>query len=1238
MYRVAAAHAAEQETIDKATQIAVGNHDSHIRSLEKKHQAAKEWWDGVAQEIGDNLKRLDNDYAQLGSIPARSEFVQFLAEGIRPTKAKQDILRNSPNRKVTLQDYLDAEALRGARKAGKQIKESFGKRMVDMGKSVEKVSADYNDLLSAFGQSESHSLVEDDDRPSEVYSHIEAITKKVDSDFEHVMGLPNNSKSVAQVSKMALLHTKSFLPSIRGDTIKMGDFVRKSVEQKNQALHSASESMHSIASIESTISSLSKELDTIDIPEDGARAFELVSMVSRLPYIYGTLLVEAVRRREWAEKMQKDTSALAEEMTVYKEEEERRRKKWLKPIADVINVKAVQGNMGFEINFQPENQHWPSISRDDLLDYLSQLQGLQGQEADVDVLRQAIKDLDRPTKQQVRRARNFKMGSVHEAAFGRGSQLLLRGDDDSRVLKEANTKLEDDLKTSKSRIRRLEDLLHRQNHLNRLSIGSGMPSFGPQSPADPATPTLEMAFPRPQDEMSRRSSMSSRRFSTNQGHDEKRRILRLEQELAAEKETRATLEKEVQSKTNENAELRKEIEEAVSTKENIMENMKAQQTEFVSERRSLEEEIQSAKAKIEEAEEELYRVQGSHDHERHGMDGMIQDLEVELEKAHAEAAEASEQARQAGNQIAALQSETDMLRKIETQHLESLSVAFTNLSPDEQVPTDMAALVSQLEDLAIRSSNHQEELQRAVAMAKSENETNRKQAQEHVDQLKSRLQAEEEHCSTLAEELDKERARSASLTKELEEERKHLHQLREKFAEGETGSEALRKRVTEEEARVGELRLQLADAQSHANSLDVELMHALKKLQQYEEVDASRSHQRAMRATELSQRLYAQHERLLRLLESLGFVIAYEDGAMILQRAPKMNNSTVMSDAGTLTRSTTASSPTPLKRQLEEKNLSFLQWSESTKPEEEEQRYGDFLNELNRLNVETFSETVFKRMRDLEHTIRKWQKETRGYRDKYRRFQSEAHDKIAFKSFKEGDLALFLPTRNQATRPWAAFNIGAPHYFLREQDSHKLHGRDWLVARISRIEERVVDLSKTIGGGTGRASLDSRSITSNSAISFEDDNPFELSDGLRWYLLDAAEEKPGAPGTPGLGKSTVARADVISQGQMEQTKKRASNDPAKTLGKSLDSRRSSNTSRKSGPMVGARSSTEGLAPDQQPDSGPNSNAATRGASPATGPGPSQLRRGSAVETTAAERLLDGKDAGEEVRKDLLWGP
>jgi autophagy-related protein 11 len=732
MSRIASRYFGEQVTIEKGTQVAVGNHDSHIQGLEHKYQAAKGWFDGVEKEASDNLRRLDADFGQLGVIPAKVEFAQFLAKEMRSAEAAQSARKATPNKTASLQEFLDVEAVKKATGTSKRVRESLRKRMVGMSTQLEKIGTEYHELLGAVGQSQSRSLVDDSEEPVRLYNEIDAVAKKVESDFEHVMGLEANSKSVAQVSKMALLHTRNFLPAIKEYSVEMSDLVRRSVEQKNFAIRNSVESMQGITNIESVIASLNAELESVGIPDEGVAAFELISLVGRLPYVYGTLLVEAVRRREWTERLQKDTSSLAEEMATFQEEEERRRKKWLKPIAEVVNLEAVQGGIvGFEMNVQPEKNIWPVVGRDDLQEYLQILQGLEGQHTEAEALSHAIKDLDRPTKQQIKRAKNFKMGSVHEPAFGKGSALMVRGDDEVRVLKEANVKLEDELKGTKSRVRRLEDLLHRQSQSSRLSIGGPPPSFGLQSPGDPSTPTIEAASPKPFEEHSRRSSVSSRRFSTNQGQDDKRRVVRLEQELAAEKEARLNLEREAQARKDEDAESQRRFEEAMSTKNNIMENMKAQQREFADERRSLEDEIQAYKVKIEEAEDELDRVLGSRDNERTGVDTRVQELTSELERARSEAAE---QSRNADERIASLQTELDHQSQAQIQHIESLATVFTHLSPSASVPKEHAQLISQLEDLAARSFSHQKELEQAVAIAKSENDNTRAQAQEHESQ------------------------------------------------------------------------------------------------------------------------------------------------------------------------------------------------------------------------------------------------------------------------------------------------------------------------------------------------------------------------------------------------------------------------------------------------------------------------------------------------------------------------
>ncbi|KAJ7909637.1 putative peripheral membrane protein [Mycena leptocephala] len=111
-------------------------------------------------------------------------------------------------------------------------------------------------------------------------------------------------------------------------------------------------------------------------------------------------------------------------------------------------------------------------------------------------------------------------------------------------------------------------------------------------------------------------------------------------------------------------------------------------------------------------------------------------------------------------------------------------------------------------------------------------------------------------------------------------------------------------------------------------------------------------------------------------------------------------------------------------------------------------------------------------------TIRKWQKQCKEYRER-------AKGKISFRNFAKGDLALFLPTRNSVSKPWAAFNVSFPHYFLQATGhlAEQLKTREWIVARITSITERVVDHN-------------SQDPTSN---------PYGLGDGVKYYMLEVED-------------------------------------------------------------------------------------------------------------------------------------
>ena len=169
------------------------------------------------------------------------------------------------------------------------------------------------------------------------------------------------------------------------------------------------------------------------------------------------------------------------------------------------------------------------ITREDLQDYHKTLLEVYGQCAVAEEVEMAIKDLDKPTRKQIKHAKAFKNGSMHEAAFG-DTSLMLRGDEQHRALREMNTRLDEELRGQKSRVRKLEDLLHRQTSIGRASTGDMF------SPTTASALGRNVSSPVPPEDTSRNNSVQHNRRSSIQAIEEKKlakRVVDLEAELNA---------------------------------------------------------------------------------------------------------------------------------------------------------------------------------------------------------------------------------------------------------------------------------------------------------------------------------------------------------------------------------------------------------------------------------------------------------------------------------------------------------------------------------------------------------------------------------------------------------------------------------------------------------------------------------------------------------------------------------
>ncbi|KAH0336531.1 putative Taz1-interacting factor 1, partial [Aureobasidium melanogenum] len=1243
----------EQTIIEQSVNVAVMSLHLHIRSTEQKYQHEEEWVDKLLEQQEAHVDSWERDLDILQHIPANPDFARYIqSQTVIPLQ------QSGHESEVTLQQFVQVDHVKQAASSAQAIMTNFAQRVHNIQQSLEATAKDSDALLEAV-QTIHQSRVDNTDEPAKLLEEVDIIVNKMSNDLEHVGSLSNNAQNAARASKMALLHTRNYLPSLDGLCLELNSLVRQTIQQRNNAAQNFLHHMQTLSNIESRLAQVHSSLKNLNMSQSDEQVFDTLNVLSKLPFVYGSLMIEAVRRREWADKMKSDSATLAEEMATYQEEEERRRTKWLKSVDDVVKTEAFEGKpLSVEVNLQADDLEWPVVQRQSLQNYIQTLTELEFPNPVVQTLSTALKDLDRPTKKQIKHAKTFKNGSMHEAAFGTTS-LMLRGEDEYKVLREANIKLEEELKGQKSRVRRLEDILHRHAHMNRPTTGD---SFRPSIELVSEMASPSPSSPRPSEELIRQT-VGSRRPSSSLAAEEgklARRVVALEAELHAAKEHASNLEKDAESRKQKDADGQREIDEAVSTKKDIMQNMEAQQREFADERRVLEQDLDQARHRIEELEDEIDRLLGSRDQEVSGIDARAKTLEAEIEKMKQSAEEAhsrhqsvleetqsSLRKQQEENQC--LKEQLQVLRKSqeeqqqhESDNLRVLKETHKHLSPTTSPPEKFMDLVPALEGLAQKSADHVRELNDAIALARSESESLRSQSSTQKTELKSakaKQAVTEAELIRLQDEMEAEKAHAESLATCLEDEREQLRKLRSKFADGETGADVLRQRVSEEEGRVIQLTEQLSDAQTHAASLDVEIMRVQKQLNESRSTAASveeQLRQRGLRAKEVVQRLYAQNARLLRLLEALGFVVSHKDGNMIIERASKVTASTTFDPTSSLTRAISMTSPPPTRKASavadDPSSLTFLHWPEASDPSEEESQYVEFLNHVSLFSTDIFSEAISKRLRDFEYTARKWQKEARGYKERNTRLQAESSAKIAVRDFKEGDLALFLPTKGQRTGAWAAFNINAPHHFLREREGMVLNRREWLVARISKIEERVVDLSKPA------ASFDGRSIGSTSvdAASLDEmnDNPFDLSDGLTWYLVHASEDKPGAPTTPGLGKSTVASSSVDARGSIRMKKQSDLSEATKTLNKSLDSRRSSSNSKKGltasflGETVRRGESGNSVVDDSlrrkasERALGIDSSAATAATSPQLDMSSSQQQQ----------------EQQNQVRKDLLWGP
>ncbi|KAF4124102.1 autophagy-related protein 11 [Geosmithia morbida] len=1188
----------QMDVMIKCLDAAVANLEISVKQIEPKYVELKKWVDPALVEH-DRLASSWQAYLALArSVPVSSSVVKFMTRG--------QVAKDEP----TLEDLVEPETAKKAGKLASTARRRFSDKAAELQKMSDKMYRALNELFDDFGKLTSRSVLGRSDDTSHLLEDIEVIVGQIDSDYRTALGYGGSQRDVAQASKTASNHTERLVPNLMKRAKEMDDMVQYAVQCRNTIASDTVRFMRAITDITSYRSNFKDQINAMNQSEDDLTTFDYLRLIQQLPYMYASFLAEAIRRHEWNDKIKNDSSTLANEMALYQDEESKRRRKWQKMVGSTYGPSLDTNVMGLEVSVLGGSNPWPVVNKNELENFLQTLKGLDTEQAILDDISQLLHELLNPTKQQLKRFKAFKNGSIHESSLGR-SGLMIRGDDElMRSLQDDKSRLE-----SKSQAFRPGNLFQAQ--MTSIHERNGSTSSVKQGVH----------------ERSRSSSDATDALA--------RRNAELENELRQEKERNDRIQKDLSTRATQNNDMEDKIQEVNSTKKDLLENMEALKREFVEERKSLEDEIKTLKARLEDTEVELEQFGDSRDEEKATYSERVQHLEAELDRSEKER---KDEALKAQGQVEFLRNEARIQREQrdsiereleeakkqgqshskkaeETQeiangYLQSLKALHLQLCPEDMVPSDSDladSVQTRVTDWLGRFRNMESD----SALVRQELE----QARSQVKELRGELASTKEQLAS-KETSTREAWKNATETK-------------------------ARKRVDEEEKKMASLKEELASRQSQVGRLEEELILRKEKLDSTEsklsELTA-RYESRDERSMDLTRRLYSQNDRMCHLLERIGYSVSRKDAEMTITKVPRAEraaqNPNDSSDPGTSLRK---SATLGAKALHESADLDLLYWPSSADAKTEADKYSLFLKKLGDFDTDAFSDTVVRRIKEVEYKARKWQKDARSYRDRAHALQRDSHDKIAYKHFKEGDLALFLPTRNQQAGAWAAFNVGFPHYFLRELDGHRLRNREWLVARITRIQERVVDLSKSLQQGEP------------SANEGENDNPFQLSDGLRWYLIDAQEDKPGAPATPGMGRSTVAANTVEATANLHthatgvsgKGKKRDSvasiEGINKTLSKSLESRRSSSSSKRALPFAGGQSSLLKSNPITSETNSLRAGAGASGApgTPTAGTSPVQTGHmstkpeGSGAATTTAAKepaKVNSKADGETAQK------
>lgn len=288
----------EIDVMIRCLDAAVTNVEISVRQIEPKYNELKKWVTPALAEYEQLVSSWEHYLDLARSIPISPGLVRFMTRG-QVNKADS-----------TLQDLIELETVSKAVKLAPTAQRRFTQKATELDNAATQMYQALGTLSAEFDQLMNRSLLSHNNDTPQLMEDIEVVARQIDSDYHTALSYGNSQRDLAQASKTASIHTERLMPTLKKRAKEMDEMVQYATRSRNSIAADSVSFMRSITEITSLHSSVRNQINILNQSEDDMTTFDYLRLIQQLPYMYASFMVEAIRRREWIDKVKADSSLL----------------------------------------------------------------------------------------------------------------------------------------------------------------------------------------------------------------------------------------------------------------------------------------------------------------------------------------------------------------------------------------------------------------------------------------------------------------------------------------------------------------------------------------------------------------------------------------------------------------------------------------------------------------------------------------------------------------------------------------------------------------------------------------------------------------------------------------------------------------------------------------------------------------------------------------------------------------